>query len=172
MYAGGDDITDTDAAWRDRLKTELQDTTAVLGVGNALRGDDAAGTLIARRLQNCPLLQVYDAGVCPENILGKVCAQSPSNVIIVDAVDSGESPGTVAWFNPEEIDGKFASCHAPSLGLFVAFLKSETGASASVLGIQPASCDFGARLTEPMARAVETLVCAFEEAAGGLRKEQ
>ena len=154
------------APWRCRLSRELQGATALVGVGNPLRGDDAAGVMVAQRLRDCDGLRVYDAGVSPENIVGKVCAARPAKVIVVDAVDFGASPGAAAWFGPEEIEGKPASCHAPSLALFAAFVHAQTGASTAVLGIQPGCCDFAAPLTEPVARAVDDVVRAFERLSG------
>ena len=154
------------APWRCRLSRELQGATALVGVGNPLRGDDAAGVMVAQRLRDCDGLRVYDAGVSPENIVGKVCAARPAKVIVVDAVDFGAPPGAAAWFAPEEIEGKPASCHAPSLALFAAFVHAETGASTAVLGIQPGCCDFAAPLTGPVARAVDDVVRAFERLSG------
>ena len=151
--------------WRRRLADELKRSTVVVGMGNPLRGDDAAGTLVAAALQSCSWPSVCDAGMVPENVVGRVCALSPDNVIIVDAVDFGGEPGAQAWFAPDEIDGKFASSHAPSLELFAAFVETETSARTAVLGIQPGCCDFGAEVSPAVVRAVDQVVDAFKEAA-------
>ena len=159
-------MTTETCPWHRRLRLELRSPSALVGVGNPLRGDDAAGVMVVRRLHDAHGLRVYDAGVSPENIVGKVCATRPEKVIVIDALDSGAPPGAAAWFDPEEIEGKLASCHAPSLSLFAAFVRAETGASTVVLGIQPERCDFGAPLTEAVARAVDDVVHAFKKAAG------
>jgi len=151
--------------WRRRLADELEHSTVIVGVGNPLRGDDAAGTLVAAGLASCEGLSVCDAGMVPENVVGKVCALSPGNVILVDAVDFGGDAGTMAWFAPGDIDGKFASSHAPSFELFATFVEKESGAGTAVLGIQPGRCDFGATVSAAVARAVDEVVAAFKEAA-------
>jgi hydrogenase maturation protease len=71
----------------------------VIGVGNAWRGDDAAGLLVARRLQADHLPQVHIS-----ECLGTVSAiqeawQDAAGVIVVDAVVSGGLPGTIHRFD-------------------------------------------------------------------------
>jgi hydrogenase maturation protease len=70
----------------------------VIGVGNAWRGDDAAGLLVARRLQADRLPQVQIS-----ETLGTVSAiqeawKDAPEVIVVDAVVSGGLPGTIHRF--------------------------------------------------------------------------
>jgi hydrogenase maturation protease len=71
----------------------------VIGVGNAWRGDDAAGLLVARRLEadRLPRVQISQC-------LGTVTAiqeawQDAAGVIVVDAVVSGGLPGTIHRFD-------------------------------------------------------------------------
>jgi hydrogenase maturation protease len=71
----------------------------VIGVGNAWRGDDAAGLLVARRLQadHLPQVQISET-------LGTLSAiqeawQDAAGVIVVDAVVSGGLPGTIHRFD-------------------------------------------------------------------------
>ena len=71
----------------------------VIGVGNAWRGDDAAGLLVARRLEADRLPRV-EISQC----LGTVTAiqeawQDATGVIVVDAVVSGGLPGTIHRFD-------------------------------------------------------------------------
>jgi hydrogenase maturation protease len=71
----------------------------VLGVGNAYRGDDGVGLVVAERLQ----------GRVPDGIEVTVCEQEASRVldalegadaaVIVDAVASGAEPGTLHRFD-------------------------------------------------------------------------
>lgn len=72
--------------------------TVVIGVGNPLRGDDAAGVAVAERLR--PRVPVDVAVVA--------CNEEPSRlmeawegadaVVLVDTVSSGELPGTLHRF--------------------------------------------------------------------------
>src|SRR5436190_753858 len=80
---------------------------AILGVGNQFRSDDAAGVLVARALasRECALetehLLIIEAGHAPENTTGELRRFAPDLVLIVDAAEMGETPGTIKWI-PEE----------------------------------------------------------------------
>jgi hydrogenase maturation protease len=71
----------------------------VIGVGNTWRGDDAAGLLVARRLQqeNLPQVEISEnpgtAGVLADAWKGAHA------VILVDAVVSGGPPGSIYRFD-------------------------------------------------------------------------
>jgi hydrogenase maturation protease len=71
----------------------------VIGVGNAWRGDDAVGLMVARRLkqENLPKVEIAE---CP----GSGCSladawQDAASVIVVDAMASGAPPGTISRFD-------------------------------------------------------------------------
>ena len=71
----------------------------VLGVGNAARGDDAVGLVVARRLQEDPCL----AAVTIRPTTGEGTAllalwQDTDAVVLVDAMWTGARPGTLHRF--------------------------------------------------------------------------
>ncbi len=143
----------------------------VVGIGHDLRGDDAAGVLAARRLQEytikanigathtSPLCLVIDAGPAPENVTGAVRRFAPDLVLLVDAADLGEPPGTVRWLDWRETSGLSASTHALPLYVLAGYLVSELGCAVALLGIQPGSTAFDAPPT-PAVRAVADAVAA------------
>lgn len=68
----------------------------VIGCGNARRGDDAAGLLVARRLRRMGV----DARECDGEPLSLIEAwQGAGEVILVDAVVTGCRPGSVSIWN-------------------------------------------------------------------------
>lgn len=71
----------------------------IIGVGNAHRGDDAAGLIVVRRLQEA----LGDRVLCrEENGEGTVLMeawQAAETVILVDAMHSGAAPGMVQRFD-------------------------------------------------------------------------
>jgi len=156
--------------WEERLQEELTTGTVVVGVGNLLRGDDGAGVTIARRLAEGTRLQVFDAGACPENIIGKVCACRPRRVVVVDSVSFDAEPGAIAWFEVEDTEGRGISSHTPSMELFARMVEAETGAGTVVLGIQSGSNVFGAPLCTEVAEAVDEVAEAFEKRADELEE--
>jgi len=86
----------------------------VIGVGNACRGDDAAGLMVVRRLEQEHLPQVE---IC-ENLgtAGAVADawKDASWVIVVDAVVSGGSPGTIYRINAHDPAAIFPVFRSPS----------------------------------------------------------
>jgi hydrogenase maturation protease len=71
----------------------------VIGVGNAWRGDDAAGLLVARHLREEPLpgVTICESQATPGEL--QELWQGADAVIIVDTVASGGLPGAIYRFD-------------------------------------------------------------------------
>ena len=72
----------------------------VIGVGNAFRGDDGVGLLVARQvgelaLPGVTVLEQSGEGAALMEAWGKA-----AQVIVVDAVSSGSEPGSIHRFEP------------------------------------------------------------------------
>jgi len=136
---------------------------AIVGIGNELNGDDAAGSMVARTLrekkgaEDVDRLLVIDAGVAPENITGELRTFNPGLIVFVDAADMGEAPGTVRWIGMEEIDGMSASTHRMPLSMLAKYLTLELGCDIVLLGIQPTSVEMGKGLSDPVRRVVDLM---------------
>jgi hydrogenase 3 maturation protease len=132
---------------------------AILGVGNELNGDDAAGMLVARGLrkemgENDHLL-VIEAGPAPESFSGPLRRFRPDLVLLVDAAELGLPPGSAAWIDWSEADAAAASTHTLSPSLFAQFLIAELGCRVAMIGIQPEHLDFDQPVSEAVRRGVE-----------------
>ena len=78
---------------------QLRPRVLALGVGNAARGDDAVGLVVARRLQEDPCLDVVT--IRPTTGEGTALLalwQDTDAVVLVDAMWTGARPGTVQRF--------------------------------------------------------------------------
>jgi hydrogenase maturation protease len=74
----------------------LTPRTVVIGVGNALRCDDAAGLHVARRLRTDPRAADIEVREMEGEALGLLDVwEGADAVVIVDAVRSGASPGMI-----------------------------------------------------------------------------
>ena len=172
MRRGGGDLHSSvsDPSLPELLTARLRGSAVVMGIGNPNRGDDSVGSMVARLLMaaqgrgGATSLRVIDAEEVPEAFLGPITQLLPGAVILVDAVDMGEAPGTVALLEVDEMAGRGASTHNAPLSLLAHFLWAETGADVFVLGIQPGGLDMGA-LPSPeildAARAVALLLEAI-----------
>ncbi len=140
----------------------------VLGVGSELRTDDGAGPAVARAVEDLglPGLVGFPAGPAPENATGALRDLSPSHVVIVDAADMGEPPGTVRLLDPSDAEGASFATHGLPLSVLAGYLEEEIGCGVLLIGIQPASLGFGESLSPAVEAAVtglvETLVVSLQ----------
>ena len=135
----------------DLLRTRLKGTgkVALLAIGSELRGDDAAGLLVAEsiaRSKPTKRLKIFIGATAPENLTGQIRAFSPKHIIIVDTAEMKEPPGTVLLLKPGELakDITFSTHNMPAEVLIEYFIKSLRSA-VTFIGIQPATLEFGAR---------------------------
>jgi hydrogenase 3 maturation protease len=134
---------------------------AVLGVGNAMNGDDAAGVCVvkalAARLAATPGLLLIDGGVAPENFTGPLRRFRPDLVVEIDAAHLDQPPGTLAWIDWHDADGMSASTHTLPPSVLATYLTAELGCEMTLIGVQPASLEMGRPLSSGVATAVESL---------------
>jgi hydrogenase 3 maturation protease len=137
---------------------------AILGMGNELDGDDAAGIIIVRRLKEILAdrtnVLVIDGGNAPESYTGKIRQFGADFVLLVDAADMGEAPGTVAWLDWQDTCGMSGSTHTLPLHVLAQYLIMEFGCQVALLGIQiqQLNMTLGDPLSPPVAEAVEAVV--------------
>ncbi|TLN06394.1 hydrogenase maturation protease, partial [bacterium] len=100
---------------------------ALLGIGNELNGDDAAGVLVLRalraRLASRPHLLLLEAGLAPEAFTGPLRRFAPDCVILIDAALLDEAPGTVARVDWQQTDGLSATTHTLPPSVLVKFIQ-------------------------------------------------
>lgn len=128
----------------------------VLGVGNELKGDDAAGVLVARELAKAgqPKIVALEAHTAPEAMVGKIEKLRPSHVLIVDAAEIGLKPGDWSLIPEVEVDGGFTSTHHIPLTTIARRLREVCGCEAAFLGIQCGGREVGAKPSKAVAKAV------------------
>lgn len=146
---------------------------AVLGIGNPLRSDDAAGVQVVRGLQNhftrdLDSVLVIDAGQAPENHTAELRRFRPELVLLIDAAEMGLPPGEIRWVGIDEIDGMSASTHTLPLSMLAKYLTMECSCDVDLLGIQPRSVEIGESVSADVLRAVDEIA---EELAGLLLAE-
>ncbi|MBN2352931.1 MAG: hydrogenase 3 maturation endopeptidase HyCI [Spirochaetales bacterium] len=142
---------------RNKLRPLLTGRTAVVGVGNTLRGDDGIGPELVRRLTGAVHFALFDAGTTPENQLGPVIRAAPETVLIVDALHFGGRPGDIRIFKPEEPGVAAFTTHSLNLEFYTRSLKDRGVAEIVIVGIQPAAVDFSGALSPPVQQALDKL---------------
>lgn len=134
---------------------------AIVGLGNEFNGDDAAGIWVVRALRELvsafPEVLIIDAGLAPENFTATLRRFHPALVIMVDAADMGERPGTVICLPWWEAEGWSGSTHTLPPSVLARFLTHELGCRILLLAIQVSQTDFDASLSMPVKAAVEAV---------------
>ena len=134
----------------------------MLGIGNELNGDDAAGVWIARRLLSVlpesPRILILDCGTVPENAFGDLRRFKPGFILLVDAADIGDKPGAVKYIDPQDTSGFSASSHSLPFSVLAKYLEKEFNCGVGLLGIQPASLEFDAGLSSEVKNSVTSVV--------------
>ncbi len=155
---------------------------AILGVGNELRGDDAAGVVLVRALQRqigrVPEgVLLLDAGCAPENFVGTLRRFEPKVVLLIDAAQLDESPGTLRVLDVAQAQGAL-STHSFSPRLFARYISTALPCEILILGIQPSDTALGAPLSPRVrlqihraARAIVALLESGERNAAHLLRK-
>jgi hydrogenase maturation protease len=138
--------------------------TLVLGLGNLVHTDDGAGVHAIQGLSIDPRVPpgvvLLDGGTQGLGLLHHI--SGVGRLLVIDAVDAGETPGTVLRFEGKALRGLPGKASVHSLGfadMMVALqLLGETPPEIVVLGVQPQSTEWGAELTEPVAKALPRLI--------------
>ncbi len=130
-----------------------------------MRGDDAAGVEVIRLLKERKKTNavLIDAGTVPENYLNKISETNPDIIILIDAADMQQPPGTVLELSPEDLGCCSFSTHSGSLSLVIDYLKQETKADIRLIGIQPGKRDVGAEMTKQVRNAINQLLPELEK---------
>ncbi|MGA8037015.1 MAG: hydrogenase maturation protease [Candidatus Acidiferrales bacterium] len=145
----------------------LSSDTVILGVGNAILSDDGVGVHAARLLQVDPRvpvgITVLDGGTMGPELASY--ASNASHVLILDAMNSGSPPGTLARMTGRDLLATKSgwSVHQSGVADLIAalLLVSSGPQDIVVLGVQPANSDWGTLLSPQ----VEASLRAFVDAA-------
>ncbi|MCP9442820.1 MAG: hydrogenase maturation protease [Nitrospira sp.] len=136
----------------------------VIGFGNELRGDDAVGLVIARRLRDlvpdrAEVIELEGGGV--ELLDAMVGVRM---VVIVDAVRSGQLPGTIHRVDAsvDPIGPAFLpqSSHAVGVVEAIELAKALGVLPATVIlyGVEIASTEYGQPLSQPITQVLEEVI--------------
>src|SRR5512136_2957058 len=138
---------------------------AILGLGNLLYQDEGFGIQALRAIQEAlPILEdieFVDGGVLGMNLLPLV--EESSHLLVLDAIDAGQPPGTVLELNGEKIP-LFAAARLSEhqvgfqevLGL--ARFRGNLPTSLHLIGVQPQDLHSGIGLSQAVASALPEVV--------------
>jgi hydrogenase maturation protease len=151
--------------------------TLVLGIGNTLLSDEGVGVHVvnALREQSSPHdIEFMDGGTLSFTLADPI--QSFEQLIVIDASEIGQPPGSIEVFENESMDhfvstGNKKSVHEVSLVdvMSIALLSGKLPTRRALIGIQPLSIDWGDKPTQAVSdaipaacRQVETLIARWQ----------
>lgn len=139
----------------------------IAGFGNILLGDDGFGVEVVQRLQKLSLpfhVETFETGIAGMELVLKLM-EGFDEMIVVDTVRCGKTPGTLVLFPPsvadlqlpteERIDPHLAE---PTSSMRMAMKLHILPKKIMVIGCEPESCVLGLGLSRPVRGAVDQAV--------------
>lgn len=148
------------------MEHALSSDTVVIGVGNTILSDEGVGVHAARLLQRdsrVPAgITILDGGTLGLELIPY--ASDASRVLLLDAMNSGNVPGTLARMTGRDVLGTTGGWSAHQLGvadlICALALISNKPQEIVVLGVQPANTDWGTSLSAEVEAALVPMVDA------------
>ena len=112
----------------EQLAAGCEGVVVVMGIGNPLRGDDAAEAWSPDGSSLPPGVCVIDAQDVPENYLLQAVNQRPDTVVLIDCVDLDSAPGAVAFLDKDQMAEYWPSTHRMPMSSLMEILEQETHA--------------------------------------------
>jgi len=145
----------------DLLRPYLSGSVCILGIGNRLSGDDAAGPALIDAIDGRVQARCFDGGMAPENFLEQVVRAEPDTLLIVDAVTMDAVPGEVRVLDPADAEGGGFTTHGLPLAMLCEYLQARRPMQIRLVGIQPALSGIGRAMSPAIEEAVRHLAATF-----------
>lgn len=163
--------------WLKKLLEELNGAKhiVVVGIGNIMKNDDAAGVLAAQALlEKLPpetkgRISVVIAEDVLENNTGKIRRLEPSHILILDSCHWGHGPGSIGIVDNSKIEEGDVSTHHLPLSMAIKFFEQTMDAKVIILGIEPESLVQGEIVSPPVKAAIETVSEQLSKELSGLK---
>lgn len=136
----------------------LRGKTVIVGIGNPLRGDDGFGPALIHRIRGKVNATCIDAGLAPENYLGRLVKEAPDTIVLADAAHLGLEPGAYRLLEADDIVQSGLTTHDLSSRMLIAFLQEQTQATIVMLAVQPQQVSLG----ESMSACVTATLCTLD----------
>jgi hydrogenase 3 maturation protease len=146
------------------LSDHLTGRVVIVGVGNRMKGDDGFGPVMIDRLQGRVKVPLFDCGSVPENFIAPIRREEPGTVLVLDAADLSEPPGSIGVIEPRRWSGGGFSSHSMSLQLFADLIWRETGAAVFLIAVQPERLGFGEQMSREVREGCRRLQRWLEDA--------
>ena len=141
-----------------------QNNILILGIGNMLLKDEGVGVHVVRKMKDLPLpdnVEVLDGGTAGFDLVDFIADRK--KVIVIDAINAGEKPGTIYFLTEENLDIKpkaIMSFH--EIDFLDAIQMSETMGNRPgeivVIGIEPKDMSDGTELSPEIEEKIPDII--------------
>ena len=137
----------------------------VIAVGNDLYGDDGVGNVVIEMLSEIPEMKGIELINGATDALGLIDHfEDAEHVILVDAAQMGETPGTVKIFSKDEVKLKIKMDHLTVHGISLAETLDIAKAidklpdKITIIGIEPKNIGISEKLSDVVAESIPDVI--------------
>ncbi|HTY07774.1 MAG TPA: hydrogenase 3 maturation endopeptidase HyCI [Candidatus Edwardsbacteria bacterium] len=150
--------------WREQLARALGTARviAVMGIGNEMMGDDAAGVLLVRDLKKLvpaarqgARIHLFECSTTPENFTGAVARAKPDAVLMVDSAEMRAAVGEVRLLDAAAMQTMMHSTHTMPLSFLAGYIERTASTTVLALGIQAGQIMLDQPVSRPVAASVK-----------------
>lgn len=149
----------------------------VIGVGNDYRHDDAAGLAVVRQLKkyDIPGVRLLESDGDPAKLLE--LWKGVSSVILVDAVASGATPGTIHWLDVdhESVPSQLFQVSSHGLGVAQAIelarALKQLPAFVKLFGIEGRNFEEGEGISKEVAESIPAVASCIQKIVEDFKKK-
>ena len=132
----------------------------IIGIGNFDRSDDYSGIAVIEKLEKTTFsdkIQIINSGPVPEAFTGKIKEFKPDLLVVIDAAEMAETPGTIRIFTEKDVnDAYMVTPHKVSMTMYTKYLRYFLeNLDAIFIGIQPASLTYAEPMTAKIVKSVD-----------------
>jgi hydrogenase 3 maturation protease len=140
----------------------------VMGIGNFDRADDFAGVAVIELLEKMNFpdnIKIINAGPVPEAFTGVIKKEAPNLLIIIDAAQMDEKPGTIRVFLEKDVDEAYMiTPHKVSMKMYTKYLRSFLKKLDTLfIGIEPASLSYMVEMSSEVKESIKYLSQFLED---------
>jgi len=128
-------------------------------MGNELRADDAVGLHVVRLLKPFTnnRLFVFEGHMMPEAFISPACASHPTHLLIIDAAELHQKPGSWQILSLETVDSGLFTTHSIPATEVAAEIQRRCGTKVAFVGIQPKNREVSLSMSQECVKTAEEI---------------
>jgi len=139
------------------LKPSAKGKTLYVTLGNEMRADDGVGSLIFRKIKNIPGIEVFNAGLRPEDAYGAAVEIKPQKTVFIDAADFSGYEGEIRLIPIDALSNYALSTHRMPINVVAEMIKEDTCSLMHIIGVQISTLNLNDNISPEIEEAAEII---------------